>query len=475
MIQEVCKNNTNVRQKTDRQCRGCILNNADTATTQAHTTPPGPSGAAPNTCRRARAQAAEGVPSGAFPLVYTQKDRPPYSPNGSWPFGTIQVTDPETGEVREFEESGKPGILTPKYTQIDHQNSRAERWAMKWAVDTLLYGSRQFKCHRWQIPAKDLEVKLSLLHQKSFFCGFECCGSIWGCPLCAPKITERRRVEVEAAIERAKELGYTVMLATFTIPHGLGDDLKAIREQLRKAWLHQTNGRAGKKMRKMIGLVEYLRVIEVTLGPNGWHPHFHVLLILDTTWSPEVVRRLWYPVWLESCRKVGLGDPSEAHGVHVDDGERAARYVTKWGMDSEMTKGHLKKGKKSVNPWDLLRVHTFGLDGIAPELREVVESLGIDKDKAGALWLVFFYAFKGARQLHPSKGFRKLLGLGEEKTDQQLAEEEMDKEAALLATLTHEQRLDLIRTKNLPTLLSLAEDSPGLIPDFLQSIVRQKI
>lgn len=451
------------------------MNNADTATTQAHTTPPGPSGAAPNTCRRARAQAAEGVPSGAFPLVYTQKDRPPYSPNGSWPFGTIQVTDPETGEVREFEESGKPGILTPKYTQIDHQNSRAERWAMKWAVDTLLYGSRQFKCHRWQIPAKDLEVKLSLLHQKSFFCGFECCGSIWGCPLCAPKITERRRVEVEAAIERAKELGYTVMLATFTIPHGLGDDLKAIREQLRKAWLHQTNGRAGKKMRKMIGLVEYLRVIEVTLGPNGWHPHFHVLLILDTTWSPEVVRRLWYPVWLESCRKVGLGDPSEAHGVHVDDGERAARYVTKWGMDSEMTKGHLKKGKKSVNPWDLLRVHTFGLDGIAPELREVVESLGIDKDKAGALWLVFFYAFKGARQLHPSKGFRKLLGLGEEKTDQQLAEEEMDKEAALLATLTHEQRLDLIRTKNLPTLLSLAEDSPGLIPDFLQSIVRQKI
>lgn len=417
-----------------------------------------------------QAQAAGGTFSGAVPLVYTQKDRPPYSPNGSQPFEPIEVINPETGEVSYFEESGKPGILTPKYTKIDHQNTRSERWAMKWAVDTLLYGSRQFKCHRWKIPGKDLEVKLSLEHEKAFFAGFECCGSVWGCPLCAPKITERRRVEVSSAIERAKELGFKVMLATFTIPHGIGHDLKAIREQLRKAWLHQTNGRAGKQMRKMIGVVEYLRVIEVTLGPNGWHPHFHVLLILDTTWSPEVVRRLWYPVWLESCRKVGLDDPSEAHGVHVDDGERAAQYVTKWGLDSEMTKGHLKKGKKSVNPWDLLRVHTFGLDGVASELREVVEGLGIDRDKAGALWLVFFHAFKGARQLHPSKGFRKLLGLGEEMTDQQLAQEEMDKAAALLATLTDEQRLNLVRTKNLPTLLSLAEDTPGLIPDFLETL-----
>ena len=83
---------------------------------------------------------------------------------------------------------------------------------------------------------------------------------------------------------------------------------------------------------------------------------------------------------------------------------------------------------------------------------------------------MFYHAFKGARQLHPSKGFRKLLGLGEEKTDQQLAEEEMDKAAALLATLTDEQRHDLVKTKSLPALLSLAEDAPGLIPDFLESL-----
>lgn len=406
------------------------------------------------------------------PLVDTQELRPSYSPNGSQSFEHIQVIDPTTGEIIEYETSERPGILTRKYTKTDHQNTRAERWAMKWALDALLPGSRQFKCHRYKIPGRDLEVKLSLEHQKAFYAGFECCGSVWGCPLCAPKITERRRVEVNQAIERAKEMGLQIMLATFTIPHGIGSDVEVIRKQMMQAWRRGSTTRAGKQMRKMIGLRGYIRVVEVTFGENGWHPHMHVLLIVDTTWSPEVIRRLWYPIWLDGCRKVGLEDPSEAHGVRVDDGTHAANYVSKWGMDSELTKGHLKKGRKSVNPWDLLRAHALGLEhhAIAPELRDILQGLGIDEKRAGALFLVFFGAFKGSRQLYWSNGLRALLGLEAEKTDEQLAQEEMDKAAALLATLTDEQRHDLIRTKNLPTLLILAEDSPGLIPEFLDSL-----
>lgn len=446
------------------------MNKASDHDKQQAISSPGGGEAAPNTCRRNEAPSP--APLGASPLVDTQELRPSYSPNGSQPSGSVQVIDPQTGEVIEFEPSERTGILTRKYTKTDHQNTRAERWAMKWALDALLPGSRQFKCHRYRIPGKDLEVKLSLEHQKAFYAGFECCGSVWGCPLCAPKITERRRVEVEVAIGVAKALGFKVMLATFTIRHGIGDDVDAIRKQMMQAWFRGTTTRAGKMMRKMIGLVGYIRVIEVTYGENGFHPHMHVLLIVDTTWSTEVIQRLWYPIWLDGCRKSGLEDPSEAHGVRIDDGERAAQYVTKWGMDSELTKGHLKKGRKSVNPWDLLRVHALGLDhnAIAPELREVFVSLGIDEKRAGALFLTFFKAFKGSRQLYWSNGLRDKLGLKKEKSDQELAEEEMDTAAALLATLTDEQRFDLIRTRKLPVLLSLAEDSPGLIPEFLQSL-----
>lgn len=159
----------------------------------------------------------------------------------------------------------------------------------------------------------------------------------------------------------------------------------------------------------------------------------------------------------------------------MDDGERAAQYVTKWGLDSELTKGHLKKGKKSVNPWDLLRVHSLGLDhpSIAPELREVFQTLDIDEKRAGGLFLAFFRAFKGSRQLYWSNGLRDKLGLKKEKSDKEVAEEQMDPAAALLATLTERQRFVLIRTRKLPSLLRLAEDSPGLIPDFLETLNRR--
>lgn len=405
------------------------------------------------------------------PLTYTQEKRPPYSPNGSRPFTLIEIHHPETGEVVEFEWTGQQGIIPPRYTITDHQNARLDRYAMRWALDKLLPNSRQSKCHRFRIPGKDVELKLSLEHQKGFFAGCEVCGSVWGCPLCAPKITERRRVEVSQAIERAKEMGFRVMLATFTVPHGLGDDVQAIRKKLQNAWSKMTELRAWKNMKSMVGLREFLRVLEVTYGANGWHPHFHALLILEQNdFTSSMIKDLWFPHWLHVCRKAGLGDPSPA-AFDVDDGARAAQYVTKWGMDSELTKGHLKRGKKSVIPWDLLRIYTFGLDDrrISPELQEVAAGLGIDKKRAAALWLAFFYGFKGAHQLHPSKGFRTLLVLGKSKSDQELAEEQIDPEAALLATL-NAYWPDIVTTRSNARLLNMAEDSPSQIPELLEVI-----
>jgi len=415
--------------------------------------------------------ASAGTRAGAdgSPLVYTQELRPRSNGAGSQPFQILETHDPKTGEVWEFEWDGKQqGIIPRRYTITDHQNARLDRYAMKWSLDRLLPGSRQTRCHRWRIPGRDVELKLSLEHQKSFVAGCECCGSVWGCPLCAPKITERRRLEVSEAMSRAKEMGLQVLLLTLTVPHGLGDDVRVVLDQMKQAWRKGSTSRAGKTMRKMIGLKGTIRVLEVTYGENGWHPHFHVMLFVDSSWSPDVIQRLWYPIWLDGCRKSGLADPSKAHGCRVDDGSRAARYLTKWGLDSELTKGHLKRGKTSVNPWDLLRVYTFGLDDrrISSDLRDVMTGLGIDREKAGKLWQVFFFAFKGARQLYWSNGLRALLGLTKEKTDQELAEEEMDPVAAILAVLNAYWPL-IVKTKLLPDLLNLAEDSPGLIPDFL--------
>jgi hypothetical protein len=115
--------------------------------------------------------------------------------------------------------------------------------------------------------------------------------------------------------------------------------------------------------------------------------------------------------WQSSCLAAGLPRPNH-HGLTLQDGGEASRYVTsKWGVDHEMTKGHLKQGKKAghVSPFGLLGLHVEG-----------------DK-KAAHLFRQYAEAFKGKRQLVWSEGLRDLLGLGVEQTDEELAASQEEK------------------------------------------------
>jgi len=406
--------------KTLKRFQGDLLN-----ITQPHTMQvlQGGGEAAPNPCRRNDSPAP--APLGAFPLVDRRETIPSSDTNGSQPPHIITLTHRLTGEVLEFEET-RPGIHEKRYSQTDAQETRRQRFEMKTAVEGVLgTGSRQFKCHRARIDkTKDIEIKVSTESGRAFFSGFQACGSVWLCAICGPKITERRRVEVSEAIEKAKAQGLKVMLLTLTVPHGMGDDLRVVLAAMKKGWLKTSCGRKAQNMRQETGFQGSIRVLEVTYGENGWHPHFHALLILDTDKTPHQVEEAWWPLWRDGCTKAGLKSPSREHGISVQDGAQAAHYISKWGLDSELTKGHLKKGKTSLTPWDLMRVMTYGPDHftISQELRETLSRLGIDRPKARGLWIVYAKAFKGQRQLIWSVGLRDLLNMKNEKTDQELAE-----------------------------------------------------
>ncbi|RIW97499.1 replication protein, partial [Acinetobacter baumannii] len=63
----------------------------------------------------------------------------------------------------------------------------------------------------------------------------------------------------------------------------------------------------------------------------------------------------------KACEKAGLDQPSYEHGLDLRNGQKAASYVSKWGVEHEMTKGHIKKGKTdSKTPFDLLRDYAEG-------------------------------------------------------------------------------------------------------------------
>lgn len=388
------------------------------------------------------------------PLVYTQEVVPSAIGAASRTPPQVRTIDEETGEVHLYERSGDGYRLV-----FDHRRVRAERWALKAAASKLLPGQRVQKCHRYRIPRQQIQVQQSKENRRAFYNGLQVCASVWACPVCASKISERRKAELQAAVSIAKAMQLRVYLVTLTFPHGLGDDLHTITDSLTKAWHGLSRGKYGIRFRQSLNLVGTVRALEVTHGANGWHPHLHALAFLDGDLTPDQVEAIFRPRWQACTVKAGLPRPSDARGCRVDGGEKAAAYIAKgsgWGIESELVKGHQKAGKHgSRTPWDMLRDY---LDGDA---------------QAGQLFKVFAKAFKGRRQLYWSNGLRDRLAI-EESTDEELASRPEDDHALLLATITDDQWRAIWHNSHQALVLNLAETSPEGLRDYLKGLSHGK-
>ena len=357
--------------------------------------------------------------------------------------------------------TGTAAIVAPQGSQrsasVDEnlqkmREVRRERYRLLDAVRKIYPKERTAACMHCMVPDSSVTLHRHRETGKAFYSGLMTCGSVWLCSVCSSKISERRRTELSLAIERAQEKGWKVYLLTLTVPHGLGDDLKPMLDKLKKAWRRMGKNRDGEKVKDAIGFEGSVRAFEVTNGNNGFHPHFHALLFLDTDLTPEQVKALYSPLWRRHCVAVGLPEPSEAHGCRVDGGEKAAQYVSKWGLPEEMTKSHLKKAKKGDSMWDLLRKWADNRDA-----------------RALVRFKLFYEAFKGERQLVWSKKVRELLRLGEELTDEQLAQEQTEA-ASVVAQLEPEDWCMLRNLGMKLDLLELAETRPERVPDFLHRL-----
>jgi hypothetical protein len=299
---------------------------------------------------------------------------------------------------------------------------------------------------------RDIQVWQSRANHTTSYSGLQTCGSVWTCPVCAAKIAERRRVELLHAIDTHKAAGGALSLLTLTTPHQRGDDLAALLAQQGKALQGFLRDRKVKEVFSEMGYLGQVRALEITHGRltdwnNGWHPHFHILQF-HSVQGTEDERKDWtarlYLRWVIYCQKAGLGTPSYAHGIKLDDGTRAAQYVTKgmWGLEDEMTKGHTKKAKGGgETPFDLLRAFLADKqDG-----------------QAAALFREFGECFKGKRQLSWSNGLKARFAVAE-KTDEEISIE-LQENAYLLGEITLEQWRDILKVDGRATVLEIAAAS----------------
>lgn len=310
--------------------------------------------------------------------------------------------------------------------------SREYRWDLKRAVERLMPGSRFAACHRAILPisrdefgeinksVSEVKILRSKENDSVFYGGLESCGSVWGCPICAAKVSERRKKELITLSEYCENNKKAVSMMTLTFPHSMHNSLADLMKRFSAARRHFFSSRSWRDFKIENQISNWAYCLETTFGENGWHVHVHFILIGDSI-ALEIKRtpKDLLSAWKYACVTSGLPEPNK-HGLDIRPKNEAFSYINKWGLELEFTKQHIKHGKNgNRTPFDLLRDYDQG------------------DEMAGFLYREFCSVFKGKRQIVWSRGLKDLVGL-KDKTDEELIAEENDN-SEIVATITKQE------------------------------------
>lgn len=230
------------------------------------------------------------------------------------------------------------------------------------------------------------------------------CGSVWACPVCATRIQERRRLELEHLVQWASDQDLQAIMVTFTFPHTGFHSLSDLLSRQSDAFKRFRTGGPFRRFKAEIAFQGLVRSLEVTHGANGWHPHTHELWLVKPGVGHEIRARL-VDLWERACIAAGLLDPNDqvklqafrVHSVDVRTNVTSGDYLAKqdssrkWGITHEVAKATSKAGKaKGVHPHEFL----------------------VRKAKGDAArYFEYLDGMKGKRQLFWSPGLKGACGL----------------------------------------------------------------
>jgi hypothetical protein len=283
----------------------------------------------------------------------------------------------------------------------------------------------------------------------TFYGGLLVCGSLYACPVCAPKIAEIRAAEIRNVVTQWVKDGGICLFITLTFPHYASDSMKSSITALKAALTRFRKGKAYDAIVANLGYTGLIRAIETTWGEaNGSHPHVHEIWFVRPVagFIPELVEGKQFKTntltgffdeylkpdlfkkWESAVVASGMRAPSYERGMVIKVAEteeqlliRIAEYLAKtgiekpaWGVDDELTKLHSKRGMPDrFTPFDFLRQQYN------------VELTKGEKYRFRCLFAEYVDAFKGTSKIFWSKGLKAKFAI-DDVTDEQIAEEQTE-------------------------------------------------
>jgi len=353
-------------------------------------------------------------------------------------------------------------MISPKLSPSELELN-AQRYYLQALARNLLPDHRVNCCLRRVVPNKrSVEIWRSATKGRAHYRNLVTCSCVWICPVCAAKISERRREEIKRVVSAAQDIGVRPILATYTMAHQRGETLNVTLTDITSAYAAMTSGGGWQLIKDENSIIGYIRTFEMTHGSNGWHPHIHVLLLADC--NPDKISRDLEDRWLRTLATIGRdGRQGIACDVRVSN-DAIADYITKFGhepVDPEKTKAHYwsmeQELAKSIN-----KKATKGNRNPF----EILACTGVTSDtQSRVLFREYATTTKGKRQLEWSRSpnLHRLAGVPEI-TDQEIMQLH-DQDAYLLAKLSMEQWHIVLRNAAVATLIDLA--GKGDITDLI--------
>lgn len=250
-------------------------------------------------------------------------------------------------------------------------------------------------------------------------------------PVDAPRVSYKRRKEIQRALQWGYDNGFIPVMMTLTIFHDwTWQPLTKLIAVLRNSYDDLFEHNAGEKLKKAIGFQYRIFRMEETIDmqKDGWYPHYHVVLFVPkdnlntlSDLEPKLKKRWQRLVQKHYCRFVGEEVPESylpalyKHGLYlsryskdvkdkygrivhkkgelyqVDDSKYLAKIM---GCDSAEVYGGDKElaatlQKNSLSPFDLLRGE--------PTAEEV------------DLWNEYAAATKGLSCFRFARGFKEVI------------------------------------------------------------------
>lgn len=321
-------------------------------------------------------------------------------------------------------------------------------WAEKQDTDAPR-GMRQYCCGWASVGNAGLAgVRRSEESEYAYAYGVQHCG-YKSCPVCAPKLAEGRRAEMERAIKGHMKRGGGVYTMLLTAPHINRDSLKDIQKGMQKAWTKTTRTDGPyKKTREHFGVRHWVRCEEILHTKNGWHVHYHLLMFTDYVLSEtdqEILGDWFYSTWAAKVESQGMGQcDRRGFGIGaVRSPEATARYLSgdehpkrdrAVSVSLEMTRGDLKTDRRAY------------LMGKRTPFEILADALEMDEGHDWALYREYTESMYRHMNIRWSNGAKKALGVAERTDEEILAEQrEFNEERPLTP-----EELTLINEAHIP-------------------------